>query len=70
MVREHVSSVQQIVIEDPDPPAQDCQTVEMDVSLDCSNLGSSSFLSVPGRMESIVDIGSAGSVSRAILCTS
>ncbi|XP_060127847.1 polycystin-1 isoform X6 [Zootoca vivipara] len=52
-----------IVIEDPDPPAQDCQTVEMDVSLDCSNLGSSSFLSVPGRMESVVDMGSVGSES-------
>ncbi|XP_061469356.1 polycystin-1-like [Rhineura floridana] len=54
-----------IVIEDPDPPAQDCQTVEMDVSLDCSNFGSSSFLSVSGKIDSIVDsVGSKSPFSR------
>nr|XP_056704434.1 polycystin-1-like [Euleptes europaea] len=52
-----------VVIEDPDSPAQDTQTVEMEVSLNCSNLGSSSFLSIPGRMESIVDVGSVSSES-------
>ncbi|XP_054832281.1 polycystin-1-like [Eublepharis macularius] len=53
-----------VIIEDPDPPAQDTQTVEMEVSLKCSNLGSSSFLSIPGRLESIVDMGSISSESR------
>ncbi|XP_062977569.1 polycystin-1-like [Elgaria multicarinata webbii] len=44
-----------VAMEDPDPPAQDSQTVEVEVSLDYSNLGSSSFLSIPGRMESLMD---------------
>ncbi|KYO31114.1 hypothetical protein Y1Q_0016466 [Alligator mississippiensis] len=48
----------QVVVEDPDPPAQDTQTVEMDVCLDRSDLGSSSFLSIPGGMESIMDMSS------------
>ncbi|XP_048346143.1 polycystin-1-like [Sphaerodactylus townsendi] len=52
-----------VIIEDPDPPAEDTQTVEMEVSLNYSNMGSISFLSVPGRMESIVDMCSVSSES-------
>uniref|UniRef100_K7FA56 Polycystin 1, transient receptor potential channel interacting n=1 Tax=Pelodiscus sinensis TaxID=13735 RepID=K7FA56_PELSI len=44
-----------VVVEDPDPPVQDAQTVEMDVCLEHSDLGSSSFLSIPGGLESIMD---------------
>nr|XP_023957563.1 polycystin-1-like isoform X1 [Chrysemys picta bellii]XP_042697021.1 polycystin-1-like isoform X1 [Chrysemys picta bellii]XP_042697022.1 polycystin-1-like isoform X1 [Chrysemys picta bellii]XP_042697023.1 polycystin-1-like isoform X1 [Chrysemys picta bellii] len=44
-----------VVVEDPDPPVQDSQTVEMDVCLEHADLGSSSFLSIPGGMESIMD---------------
>lgn len=61
----HVPCFQQVEIEDPEPPAQDSQTIEMDVSLDCSNLSSSS-LSVPWRIESMVDVDSVDSVSYAI----
>ncbi|XP_050776799.1 polycystin-1-like isoform X5 [Gopherus flavomarginatus] len=44
-----------VVVEDPDPPVQDSQTVEMDVCLEHADLSSSSFLSIPGGMESIMD---------------
>ncbi|KAM7146058.1 polycystin-1-like isoform 4-T5 [Macrochelys suwanniensis] len=44
-----------VVVEDPDPPVQDSQTVEMDVCLEHADLGSSSFLSIPVGMESIMD---------------
>ncbi|KAF7248987.1 Polycystin-1 [Varanus komodoensis] len=47
-----------VKVEDPAPPAQDSQTVEMEV--DCSTLGSSSFLSIPGRMASIGNVSRAG----------
>ncbi|XP_029456465.1 polycystin-1-like isoform X2 [Rhinatrema bivittatum] len=47
-----------VVVEDPDPPAQDAQTVEVDVCLEHSELGSSSFLSIPGGLDSMLDVSS------------
>ncbi|XP_030064193.1 polycystin-1-like [Microcaecilia unicolor] len=47
-----------VVVEDPDPPAQDAQTVEVDMCLEHSELGSSSFLSIPGGPDSIMDVSS------------
>ncbi|EMP42502.1 Polycystin-1 [Chelonia mydas] len=44
-----------VVVEDPNPPVQDSQTVEMDVCLEHADRGSSSFLSIPGGVESIMD---------------
>ncbi|XP_030390199.1 polycystin-1-like isoform X4 [Gopherus evgoodei] len=52
-----------VVVEDPDPPVQDSQTVEMDVCLEHADLSSSSFLSIPGGMESIMDGSSASGES-------
>nr|XP_033817429.1 polycystin-1-like isoform X2 [Geotrypetes seraphini] len=47
-----------VVVEDPDPPAQDTQAVDMDMCLECSELASSSFFSIPGGLDSIMDISS------------
>uniref|UniRef100_A0A452J2P5 Polycystin 1, transient receptor potential channel interacting n=1 Tax=Gopherus agassizii TaxID=38772 RepID=A0A452J2P5_9SAUR len=52
-----------VVVEDPDPPVQDSQTVEMDVCLEHADLSSSSFLSILGGMESIMDGSSASGES-------
>ncbi|XP_067914731.1 polycystin-1 [Heterodontus francisci] len=48
----------QVTVDDPEPPPMEAQTVEMDVYLDPSELGSSSFLSIPGGLDSIVDVSS------------
>uniref|UniRef100_UPI00398EAF00 polycystin-1 n=1 Tax=Pristiophorus japonicus TaxID=55135 RepID=UPI00398EAF00 len=48
----------QITVDDPEPPPAEAQTVEMDVYLDPSELGSSSFLSILGGLDSIVDVSS------------
>ncbi|XP_067860482.1 polycystin-1 [Heptranchias perlo] len=48
----------QVTVDDPEPPPTEAQTVEMDVYLDPSELGSSSFLSIPGGLDSIVDVSS------------
>lgn len=50
-------------MEDPNPPVQDSQTVEMDVCLEHTDRGSSSFLSIPGGVESIMDGSSVSGVS-------
>ncbi|MGH0144935.1 UNVERIFIED_CONTAM: hypothetical protein FKN15_004376 [Acipenser sinensis] len=42
-------------VEDPEPQPSEPLTVEMDVFLEHSELGSSSFLSLPGRLDSIMD---------------
>nr|XP_032640978.1 polycystin-1-like isoform X3 [Chelonoidis abingdonii] len=52
-----------VVVEDPNPPVQDSQTVEMDVCLEHADLSSSSFLSIPGGMESIMDRSSVSGES-------
>ncbi|XP_066559064.1 polycystin-1 [Amia ocellicauda] len=50
-------------VEDPEPTLTVPQTVEMDVYLEHSDLGSSSFLSLPGGLDSILDGVSESSVS-------
>uniref|UniRef100_H3B277 Polycystin 1, transient receptor potential channel interacting n=1 Tax=Latimeria chalumnae TaxID=7897 RepID=H3B277_LATCH len=47
-----------VTIEDPDPPPVESQTIEMEVCLDHSNFSSSSFLSIPGGLDSIMDVSS------------
>eukprot|EP00062_Callorhinchus_milii_P004488 gi/632943693/ref/XP_007887086.1/ PREDICTED: polycystin-1-like [Callorhinchus milii] len=47
-----------VTVEDPDPPAIEAQTVEMDIYLDPLELGSSSFLSIPDGQDSVMDVNS------------
>ncbi|XP_069057848.1 polycystin-1-like [Pleurodeles waltl] len=61
-----------VVVEEPEPCTPDSQTIEMDVCLDISELGSSSFLSIPRGMESMMDVSSlsGGSfLSRKRICS-
>nr|XP_015211578.1 PREDICTED: polycystin-1-like isoform X2 [Lepisosteus oculatus] len=44
-----------VIVEDPESCVAAPQTVEMDVCLEHSELGSSSFLSLPGGLDSILD---------------
>ncbi|XP_051889314.1 polycystin-1 [Pristis pectinata] len=44
-----------VTVDNPEPPTKETQSVEMDVYLDPSELGSSSFLSIPRGQDSIVD---------------
>uniref|UniRef100_W5MXP6 Polycystin-1-like n=1 Tax=Lepisosteus oculatus TaxID=7918 RepID=W5MXP6_LEPOC len=52
-----------VIVEDPESCVAAPQTVEMDVCLEHSELGSSSFLSLPGGLDSILDGVSESSVS-------
>ncbi|XP_058845967.1 polycystin-1 isoform X1 [Acipenser ruthenus] len=52
-----------VTVEDPEPQPSEPLTVEMDVFLEHSELGSSSFLSLPGRLDSIMDGASDSSES-------
>lgn len=61
-----------VVVEDPEPCTPDPQTIEMDVCLDISELGSSSFLSIPRGMESMMDVSSLSGesfLSRKRICS-
>ncbi|XP_069510961.1 polycystin-1-like [Ambystoma mexicanum] len=61
-----------VVVEDTEPPTLDSQTIEMDVCLDITELGSSSFLSIPRGLESMMDVSSLSGesfVSRKQTCS-
>ncbi|XP_048411204.2 polycystin-1 [Stegostoma tigrinum] len=48
----------QVTMDDPEGSIPEAQTVGMDMCLDPSELGSSSFLSIPGGLDSIADASS------------
>ncbi|GCC34843.1 hypothetical protein chiPu_0013320 [Chiloscyllium punctatum] len=48
----------QVTVDDPESSILEAQTVGMDMCLDPSELGSSSFLSIPGGLDSIADANS------------
>ncbi|XP_069779379.1 polycystin-1-like [Narcine bancroftii] len=58
-----------VTVENPEPPTKEAQSVEMDVDLGSSELGSSSFTSIPGGPDSIMGGSSescGGKAGRAV----